>query len=366
MKLEEILSFHEGEMSTFFKDGFLVVEETRVGKKYRVDYNEENTYEYDVFTNNKKLKYYDRLGICFGDYSEFLINYNDSLFLEISDMDKFVMEHFKIGLVSVEIGHPSLLFDLSSKYFDGDKYYEKDDWWTISLKGVTSDNYEEYLVKALFLLKHYNESPLYGWNPSCCYFSGYYDATALPEEDIEKLVTDRRKEIKDFECLEFKDLRHFEALSFYNEGFCLNGHEMSFHYFYKVLEYFFLICREDAFKGYINEYNSRHNMVEFIKSVTDIYKQAEEVQLENLLNSIKQQINGLIVEAKNKSIIGAVDVSEFSKALYMQRNAIVHGKSDQRFKIKIPTVVSSDEDVFWNNAIQKIAEVLIKKYCLVI
>lgn len=364
MNLEEILSFHKGEMSTSFKEGFFVVEEMRVGKKYRVDYNEVNTCEYDVFKNNKKLKYHERLGICFGDYSEFLINYDDSLFLQLSDIDKFVMKQFKIGSVSVEIGHPSLLFDLSSKCFDGDKYYEKDDWWTISLKGITSDNYEEYLAKALFLLKYYNESPIYGWNPNCCYFSGYYDATDLPEEDIEKLVTNRRAETNDFECMEFKDLQHFEALSFYNEAFYLYGHEISFHYFYKVLEYFFLICREDTFKTYINDYNSRHNMAEFIKSVTDVYKQAEEIQLENLLNSIKQQINWLVVDAKNKGVISNVDMSEFSKTLYMYRNAIVHGKSDQRFKIKMPTVVCSDEDIFWNNAVQKIAEVLIKKYCL--
>lgn len=54
------------------------------------------------------------------------------------------------------------------------------------------------------------------------------------------------------------------------------------------------------------------------------------------------------------------------RMLSIYRNAIVHGKSDQRFKIKMPTVVCSDNDIFWNNAIQKIAEVLIKKYCLVI
>ena len=84
------------------------------------------------------------------------------------------------------------------------------------------------------------------------------------------------------------------------------------------------------------------------------------------MNSIEQQIKSLIVEAKNNGVINSVDVGEFSKALYMQRNAIVHGKSDQRFKIKIPTVVSSEKDIFWNNAVQKIAEVLIKKYCLVV
>ena len=166
--------------------------------------------------------------------------------------------------------------------------------------------------------------------------------------------------------MEFKDLQHFEALSFYNEAFLLFGHEASFHYFYKVLEYFFLICREDVFETYINDYNSSHNMAEFIKSVTDIYKQTEEIQLLNLLNSIEQQIKWIVVEAKKKRVIRTDDISEFSNALYIYRNAIVHGKSDQRFKIKMPTVVCSDNDIFWNNAIQKIAEVLIKKYCLVI
>ena len=367
MNLDEILSLHEDdEITMSYGEGFIIVEESRVGKKYRVDYNEENTYEYDVFRNNNKLKYHERLGICFGNYSEFLINYSDDLFLQLSDRDDFEMSQFKIGSVIVEIEHPSLLFDLSSKYFDGDKYYERGDWWTISLKGITSDNYEEYLTKALFLLKYYNESPTYGWTPSCCYFNGYYDAIAFPEENIEKLVTERRNEIANFECMEFKDLQHFEALSFYNEAFLLFGHEASFHYFYKVLEYFFLICREDVFETYINDYNSSHNMAEFIKSVTDIYKQTEEIQLLNLLNSIEQQIKWIVVEAKKKRVIRTDDISEFSNALYIYRNAIVHGKSDQRFKIKMPTVVCSDNDIFWNNAIQKIAEVLIKKYCLVI
>ena len=100
MNLDEFLSLHEDdEISMSYGEGFIIVEESRVGKKYRVDYNEENTYEYDVFRNNNKLKYHERLGICFGNYSEFLINYSDDLFLQLSDRYDFEISHFKIVLV---------------------------------------------------------------------------------------------------------------------------------------------------------------------------------------------------------------------------------------------------------------------------
>ena len=162
----------------------------------------------------------------------------------------------------------------------------------------------------------------------------------------------------------FQDIPYYEALSFYNEAVSWGDDKVSFHYYYKVLEYFFLICRQDSFKQYIDEYNAKPDMSQFIRSVTEVYSQKEDAQLENLLDSIQLEIKDLIVDAHSKGIIINDDVEEFSKELYLHRNSIIHGKSDQRFKLNVPTVVCDSNDVFWRNAVEKIAEVLIKKYCL--
>lgn len=364
MNLEDLFRFHDEERYNVSEyDNYFIIEEERVGKKYRVDLGKYSDYDYDVLTSNTKLKYFEKNGICFGDYVEFLINYDEHLFNGVTEMDEFIMKKFKIGEVCIEIGHPTLLFDLVSRYLDGDKYYDNVDFWTISLKGVTVDNYEEYLVKAHFLLKYYNESPFEEWNPTCYAFLGYYDATMWPEENDETIIKNRRNEIDDFEKMEFEDLLHYEAISFYNEGFRLNGHEVSFHYFYKVLEYFFLICREDIFKEYIEDYNIEKNMMDFIKKVTSVYKQSEEMQLKNLLGSIEAQIVGLISEAVEQEIIHKATVEDYSYALYQYRNAIVHGKSDERFFVKIPTTIKNNKEKYWSKSIQVIAEILIRKYC---
>lgn len=364
MDFESILICHENDnLHVTEYDDFVTVEEDRIGKKYRVNLGEYGYYDYDVFGDNDKLKYHEKMGICFGNYVEFLINYEEDLFNGVTENDEFVMRKFTIGQVQVEIDHPTLLFDLSTRYFDGDKYYENGYFWTISLRGVTADNYEEYLIKALFLLKYYNDSPFYGWDPTCCAFYGYYDATAWPEEDEESVIKNRRNEIEDFKRMNFTDLSHYEAISFYNEGFRLKGYEVSFHYFYKVLEYFFLICREDTFKEYIEDYNKRKDIMSFIRNVTSVYKQLEEIQLKNLLISIEKKIGGLIAEAKNEGIISEETVEAYSETLYQYRNMIVHGKSDERFDVKVPTVIRNNKERYWSNSIQVIACILIEKYC---
>ena len=342
------------------EDDYAVICEKRVGKNYRVNVQENG--EYSVVDCNQRFRVFDNLGIKYGDYAEVLFDFSEDLFQKLSDNDKFDLFEFKIGNVKVIISHPSLLYDIALNEFDGDKYYFWADYWTLSLSVITNDNYEEYIVKALFTIRWFNE-PIYAeWNPKCGEYYGYYDAICVDFEEREETIDKRRKEYK-YDGSIFSDYRHYEALAFYNEGMLLLGSEISFQYFYKVLEYFFLISRQDEFKSLIGDYNSTNKIDDFITAVTKIYQQNEEAQLTILLKSIESDISAYINDAYNDGIISNSNVDEFAGSLYLYRNKIVHGKSDTKFELKLPTLIKGKEERFWEKYIVLIAEILIKKYC---
>lgn len=334
---------------------YVIVSEERIGKKYKLI---ENYDDRDAFIKeNPQIKIYEDRGFKFGNYIEVLISYDSMLQF---NKDDFVMDSFNIEDVCVVIDQPSFLFDVIMNGFNNDKYYDSYSYHTISLKGISSENYEEYLTKALFLIGYFNSSTVDSQYPSCLEFLGeYYWKYATDEEKVEE----RRKNNNDFAKLKFTNIRYYEALAFYNEGMRLNGHEISFQYFYKVLEYFFLICRKEEFKNIINDYNNTNHMDDFIKKVTDIYKQDEESQLKVLLKSIQNKINGLISYSFQNGYILNSSIDDFSTQLYLYRNTIVHGKSDNRYTLKMPINLSANKENYWNMVVREIAEALINKYC---
>lgn len=337
-------------------DDYAIIHEERIGKNYKVIPQYDNMD--DLVQANPKLKIYEDRGFKFGDYVELLFGYESMLYYNPED---FVFYEFKIDNVIVKIDNPSLLFDIAMNGFCNDKYYESGDYHTISLKGITEDNYEEYLTKALFLIGYYNPSINDESYPGCFEFLGemYYKYAADEDE-----IKERRKISQNFNTKEFKCIKYHEALAFYNEGKVLFGHEISFQYFYKVLEHFFLTCRQDEFRTIICDYNSKNDINEFIDKVTQIYRQNEDCQLLVLLQSIETDISTIVNEGYTKGYVNDNTVKAFSDALYMYRNTIVHGKSDDKFSVKIPSTVGSDKEKYWNMAAEKIAEKLIVKYCL--
>ena len=179
----------------------------------------------------------------------------------------------------------------------------------------------------------------------------------------EEVLDERREKSEEFNNRVFTDLNYVEALSFYNAGMSIKEKEISFQYFYKVLEYFFLICRKDEFISKIGQYNQSNNIDEFIQEVTSIYKQNEEIQLSILLKSINSDLQKQINDAYREGYIKQNTLDSFSDSLYLYRNKIVHGKSDERFIIKLPSLVGNEEEKYWTNTVNLIAEILIKKYC---
>jgi hypothetical protein len=147
----------------------------------------------------------------------------------------------------------------------------------------------------------------------------------------------------------------------------LKDYEISFVYFYRVLEFFFLLVRKDEFRNIIADYNRNNNIDVLMSSLTNIYLQNEDAQLLHLLNIINAEIMDVITEAHALRLINVVSVEEFANSLYLYRNSIVHGKSDAKYFIKLPEVIEekieNDAKLFWNKCIAQIAEILIIKYC---
>lgn len=329
-------------------DEYYILNEYRVGKKYKLNK--------DGSVIDSKIQVFEDRGFKFGNYVELLINY---AMLYGND---FEMQDFSIGNVSVKIDNPSILYDAVMNEFCGDKYYESDSYYTISLQGITNDNYEEYLAKAIYLIGYYNPSTEDGSYPECFEFLGELYYKYATDEEI---VDNRRKNDTGFNTKCFPDLQHYEAISFYNEGMSLQGREIAFQYFYKVLEHFFLICRQDEFKNLIANYNANNDINVFTDEVVKIYKTQEDIQLKILLTSIQSDITNLVHDAYVNSYISAEDVEEFGEKLYLYRNTIVHGKSDERFFLKTPSQIGDKKELFWTTIVEKIAEALIRKYCIV-
>lgn len=331
-------------------DGYSILTEKRIGKKYKVT----DKYPNDFLQDNEKIKVFEDRGFKFGDYIEVFIEY--SAFWE--DPTVFQMREFSVDSVIVRVEKPSFLFDL---VFDGfDKNYESNEFFTISLKGITEENYEEYLTKAIFLIGYYNPPLEIEDYPYSQEYVREYDWNYAPDEENIK----SRQDTDAFVAMSFNNLRYPEALAFYNEGKKLLGHEMSFQYFYKVIEHFFLVCRREEFETLINEYNTNSNIDHFIDKVTSIYKQNEDLQLKELLCYIETDILDIIESCYSGGYIDDKTVESFSQAFYKYRNTIVHGKSDDRFSVKTPSILGNINEVFWSNVAEKIAEILIKKYCL--
>lgn len=229
------------------KEDYLIIEDNIINKKMKLTGH--YLKDYNVEIDNSKIVKFKDYGFKFGNYIEVLIEYYSVLDY---DTDSAILTDFAIGDVIVSISKPSDLFSVVMRELESDKYYDKDIMWTISLKGITNENYEEYLTQAIFLFGYYNASTCSNDYPHTYEFLGEeYYRYAMDEDEL----INRRKKNKEFEELEFSLCRYPEALSFYNAGMEISSYEISFQYFYKVLEYFFLITRQDEFINFISNSN---------------------------------------------------------------------------------------------------------------
>lgn len=337
------------------KDNSLTITEDRIGKEYVVKKIAKNN-KIDYFI--KDVKIVKDLGIFYSNYAEFILDPD----LEISE------KHFTIGDLEVYINNqPTLLF--KAAHYDltyDDDYIEQiisNTLFTLSLKGksLNQENLEENLSKALFILGYYGNE-FYKIYPNFFEYKDFYYEDSILKDTTP--INSRQQRNVEFSSGHFSDITYPTAIRFYNEGMQIKDKEISFQYFYKVLEHFWVIARKEKFKVLISNHPNNTNIDDLFKNVQNIFSNDEGTQLRILLESIETDITQLVRSASENKLSKKDSVKEFSKSLYSYRNSVVHGKDETKLTLKLPNIWENEKEKFWIEATRQISEILIEKYCL--
>lgn len=337
------------------KDNSLTITEDRIGKEYVVKKIAKNN-KIDYFI--KDVKIVKDLGIFYSNYAEFILDPD----LEISE------KHFTIGDLEVYINNqPTLLF--KAAHYDltyDDDYIEQiisNTLFTLSLKGksLNQENLEENLSKALFILGYYGNE-FYKIYPNFFEYKDFYYEDSILKDTTP--INSRQQRNVEFSSGHFSDITYPTAIRFYNEGMQIKDKEISFQYFYKVLEHFWVIARKEKFKVLISNHPNNTNIDDLFKNVQNIFSDDEGTQLRILLESIETDITQLVRFASENKLSKKDSVKEFSKSLYSYRNSVVHGKDETKLTLKLPNIWENEKEKFWIEATRQISEILIEKYCL--
>lgn len=310
--------------------------------------------QYTVYINNNKdidskkfsvdsLNYYEDFGLFYKNYCEFLIDKDGTAI----DNQEFIIGNLKVTIDK----RPSLLFLIAHYDLLNDEIFSSDVTdGGISLLSITGDdltlqNIEQNLSKAQFILGYYDEA-FYKHYPQYYKWEDGFDTSNGVSKEVFELR--RRNNIHTIDGC-FPDFKYPEAIQFYNAGLSLNGNQLAFQYFYKILEYFW---------GVLNEKPKE----------TRFKKEREQLQI--LISSIKSEITHLISSAMNKGHIKKENNYEeaiilFSDKLYNYRCDIVHAKSDTKYTVELPSILDKAKGDFWINVTKQLAEILIETHCIV-
>ena len=289
--------------------------------------------------NNTNFNTLNGYGYKIGDYIEFDL-YS---FISVNLFDYNIMDNvitFNIGNVKILIKSSSEMYRCLRNLEYGYETNTDDYVMTMSLYGITNNNYADYVNMALFILRSIpkdedNNTSIYGF--------------------IDEHIND----------INFEDVRYNEVFYFYNEAMRIIDTEISVLYFYKIIEYFFLFIRKGDFKRIIDEYIVDKNIDSVITKLVKIYNEKEKFQLKLLLESLEDEIVELMTKANSLNIISSPNITDFAGELYSFRNSIVHGKSGDKFDLKLPNpLAKNNNELFWKDTVKSIAEILIRKFCI--
>lgn len=299
---------------------------------------------YDFAIDNPNMVFIKNSGFYKDGYAEFLFEYHC---LEC----EFSLWNFNIENIKVSIGEPSSLFKLLlSNISSDDQFIGWESLYTISIHGisVTKENYENYLHQALYLINHNNPSLYLNDHPQIYQFQEeheFYSEEELPE----------------IETIDFQEAKYCDVLSFFNEAE-KSINEISFLYYYKVLEYFFIINRKDQIADLVSSYGN--NIDKLISKLTSFYRTAETECLRYLLNNLKKEaVQNVISSAFNEELIATENLDELIKELYIFRNSVVHGKKDSGYQTNIPTIFINQRTLLWRKLTRELALLCINKFC---
>ncbi|OPA18189.1 hypothetical protein [Bacillus cereus] len=304
--------------------------------------------KYNFEKDNPGLEVYPYKGFYFKNYAEFFIN-DENLKFNWKDQDI----EFSIGSVKVKIGRPTDIFKLLNNYcyqdiqYNNSWYGEWKEFITISFSGIQKDEVENYLQQAIYatLLN----------NRALSNLSIGFDYRVLGEEEEEGIFINNGKS--------YNVAKYPDVINFYNEARKPGNLDKALNY-YKVLEYFFMINRENEILSAVEKYNNMANKADLISNISKIAKENEETSLKLLIGRISPRITEVIEDAFEKKLIKENSHLAFAEELYSVRNDFVHAKQNhRRFEVWVPSILKEEEKYEWIHILEKIAMECIKEFC---
>jgi hypothetical protein len=364
----EHITFHDKELNIYFHldwNEFVEKDNTEYfHKKYKTQQEldsffkhpsiskgySRSTKDLKIFTN-KILPSNNRYNAGFYtiNYSEFFIRISDRAINYIDNNSGIeFLYNFSIGNVKISISQPSNSFKHICKCLENTIDFNSwEHCTTLSFKGShTSKEINDYLQEVFFLINANEELIKLGYNK---YYENYTYRYYLNSDKI----------------FHFPKAHYIEPISFFNESLNLTS-ETRFHYYYKVLEYFFHINLNNKILS-----NKRKVSIS-LQELRNINKTSEKECLKELLNNknicnnVKQVISEyftpklLPCNYKGNTSINTLSIEDFSELLYDYRNSIVHGK----YQMRIPNLIENNEIIEeWNEIVKTIALICIVHFC---
>lgn len=366
---------------TFINDEKIVVENSNLNKMVlplmhnnRQDFKEGRGWEGVIDHNqiqilNSNLNIFPDVGYRFQDALEVIFTYTVTDYENGCDSNTihcnvFDLWEFNIGDYKVKVDHPSDMFKLLFKDYETDDFFVGwEAYNTILIEGVKSDDLQNILQQAMFWI--------YQMCPSV-YDISFPEISSLcyedSEGDIEFDAIPYAKTVfnEEYENLEFALSNYDEPIYFYNAAKRINDIDISFLYFYKILEFFFIIIQKNSIKKDVELYFENENLEKLIDDLHNNYfGKREESLLYSLIDRIETDIITEVRElAFNNHLIRENTNKEFSNQMYQHRNSIVHGKFEfKNFKLKLPNKIDDYKSMVWTEIIEKVTFYLIRTNC---
>lgn len=321
-KLHNRFYFEEYEVEVVNETSNMVVlSEKNIPFNYCVKVDEDNLYGFSLSINkDDTFSDLEDIGFLYNGYAEVLIE----------NVEEEV-ELFIENKLNISVHKPSLLFEIVKTEIICDDMYERDFTHTISLYGELGsiEELNKYISKSLFLLGLEKNSYEFQDYPFITEYIGedyFYD-----NNDVDNMLKREGKRIK--ALMQNVSDMPFEPIAYYNSGVQETNNDVSFHYFYKSIEYYF-----------------------------DNYIRGEKNQLQKVLQDCKDHLGNAIEFGITAGIISQRDINYLKKIIYDRRCRIVHSKknADKRLPFFLSTNLNIDKN--WSILMQMISLVVIGHY----
>lgn len=323
-KLHNHFYFEDYEVDVVSETSNMVVlSEKNIPFNYCVKVDEDNLYGFSLSRNpDDNFLDLEDIGFLYNGFAEILIQ----------NVEEEV-ELFIENKLNISVHKPSLLFEIVKTEIICDDMYVRELTHTISLYGYGElENIEElnkYVSKSLFLLGLEKNSYEFQDYPFITEYIGedyFYD-----NNDVDNMLKQEGKRIKAL-VQNVPDMP-FEPIAYYNSGVQETNNDVSFHYFYKSIEYYF----DSRLKG-------------------------EKKQLQKVLQNCEDHLGNAIEFGVAAGIIKQRNITNLNSIIYNRRCRIVHSKknADKKPPYFLSTNLKIDKN--WSILIQMISLVVIGCY----